>query len=131
MGQTLFFETKNTRDMAESHDHKGDTAPLANAVDIEHVSPIPVRLSVAVGIGFQKSPLAKLPGELRNEIWELVLVSSKGFNFRACSGKPGRGLEPSPECEDESSLAHYSVLHSGRTVAITFPQFLWALNLSM
>ena len=64
--------------MAEPPRESNDTALIADAVDIHHT-----QLPVTVGHGLDNSPLGKLPRELRDLIWVLVLVCSAGLDFNA------------------------------------------------
>lgn len=93
--------------MVDPLDATTDLRPLTNAaatdftqnVDAADAGLTSTQLPLAISHGLQSSPLNTLPPELRNKIWEMVMVNPKGLNF------------------------------SGQTAAIACPQITWALSL--
>lgn len=118
-----------SNNMAKSLDAITDNAPVTNtAADIHDaalIMPTATPLPVVIGHGLQNSPLGRLPGEIRNLIWEMVLVNPKGLDFRAPIVREVGILRTSRQ----NKLAHYSDLRAGRKAAITCPQIMWALNI--
>lgn len=93
--------------MADRLDETTDLTPVTNTaatdftqnVDAADAGLTSTQLPLAISHGLQSSPLNSLPPELRNKIWEMVMVNPKGLNF------------------------------SGQTAATACPQITWALSL--